>query len=238
VFRNRDAAVYVPSLEGKLAANPKSPSFARLASYYLKEGKTQEAIDICLEGLKTFPQYATAHLVLGRCYETLGRNIEAMLEYRRALKAVPDNATVKGLLETVERREQEAFQAFAEERAKTLEDKKDSLTFEEYIASDSSEKESTADFLLKRLQDVKQQLASPTPRDSNFAQEPRPAGSSSTTTIVTATLAEIYANQGEYKEAIEAYRKLLDQRPVEAERYEKRIAQLEELTKLQQTDHR
>jgi tetratricopeptide (TPR) repeat protein len=161
-----------------------------------------------------------------------------MLEYRRALKAVPDNATVQTLLRTVERREQEAFQAFAEERAKTLKDKKDSLTFEEYLAEDSSEKESTADFLLKRLQDVKQQLATTTPRDENSIQETRPAGGSPSTTIVTATLAEIYANQGEYKEAIEAYRKLLDQRPVEAERYEKRIAQLEELTKLQQTDHR
>jgi cytochrome c-type biogenesis protein CcmH/NrfG len=46
---------------------------------------------------------------------------------------------------------------------------------------------------------------------------------------VTATLAEIYASQGEYNEAIEAYRTLAAQRPGSAERYQKRLAELEEL---------
>ena len=47
--------------------------------------------------------------------------------------------------------------------------------------------------------------------------------------FVTATLAEIYASQGEYNEAIEAYRTLAAQRPGSAERYQKRLAELEEL---------
>jgi cytochrome c-type biogenesis protein CcmH/NrfG len=48
---------------------------------------------------------------------------------------------------------------------------------------------------------------------------------------VTATLAEIYASQGEYDEAIEAYRTLAVQRPGSAERYQKRLGELEDLKK-------
>jgi tetratricopeptide (TPR) repeat protein len=47
--------------------------------------------------------------------------------------------------------------------------------------------------------------------------------------IVTATLAEIYARQGEYREAVEAYRTLIRQRPEDAWRFADRLAELERL---------
>lgn len=46
--------------------------------------------------------------------------------------------------------------------------------------------------------------------------------------IVTPTLAEIYATQGAYREAIRTYSLLLDRRPEERERFEQRIRELEE----------
>lgn len=224
--------MHTPSLEARMAANRNSPSFARLAFYQLQEGNVQRAVDLCVEGLKLYPNYATAHLVLGKCYEAMGRNVEAMLAYRRVARALPDNPTVQKLLKNVESREQAAFKAFAEERARKLKDRKDSITVEQYTAEEATEKESTVDFLLKRLQDVKRSARSPEPEDRRQEEaQPAPAAGPK---IVTATLAEIYANQGEYKEAIEAYRKLLSQRPVDAERYAKRIVQLEELSKVQQ----
>lgn len=226
--------MHLPSLEARLASNAKSPSFARLASYYLKEGQIQKAVDICLEGLKHFPNYGTAHLVLGRCYEALGRNIEAMLEYRRVLKSVPDNVTVQTLLKQVEQREQEAFRVFSEERGRKLKAARETITFEKYAEAETDRKESTADFLLRRLQDVKRSAPAPA-QESRPTEEPQPRAPAPSK-IVTATLAEIYATQGEYKEAIEAYKKLVNQRPIEAERYAKRIAQLEELSKLQQAE--
>lgn len=226
--------MHLPSLEARLASNVKSPSFARLASYYLKEGQHQKAVDICLEGLKHFPNYGTAHLVLGKCYEALGRNIEAMLEYRRVLRSMPDNPTVQGLLTQAEQREQDAFRAFSEERSRKLRERNETVSFEKYVGGGVEKKESTADFLLRRLQDVKKSVPQ-TATENSGSEEPvtRPMSPSK---IVTATLAEIYATQGEYKEAIEAYRKLVNQRPIEAERYAKRIAQLEELSRLQHAE--
>jgi len=47
--------------------------------------------------------------------------------------------------------------------------------------------------------------------------------------IVSPTLAEIYASQGRYREAIEAYNRLAQQRPADAGRYRERLAELEKL---------
>ena len=235
VAASKDQASRIAYLEKKLEANPWFPGTARLAATYLEAGDAQKAMELCLNGLVKFPQYATMRLVLGKCYEAQGRNVEAMLEYRRVLKAVPDNPAVQALLKKVEQREQEAFQAYAEERARKLKDRKDSVTFEKYVADTENEKESAVDFLLKRLQEAKEQPRKP--RVQTSVEDPPPAPAA-TSKIVTATLAEIYANQGEYGEAIEAYKKLIAHRPQEADRYERRITQLEELARLHQNDQK
>ena len=231
----KDHSTQIAALERKLESNRWFPGAARLASYYHEAGNTQKAIELCLDGLVKFPNYATMRLVLAKCYDAQGRSVEAMLEYRRVLKAVPDNTTVLGLLKKIEQKEQEAFRAFAEERSRKLKDRKDSLTFEKYVADKSGEKESTVDFLLQRLQEAK---ANPKPSPVRAATEEVAQAPAGTNKIVTATLAEIYANQGEYKEAIEAYKKLVQHRPQEAERYERRITQLEELARLHQSDQK
>ena len=231
---HKESAIYIRLLEARLAANPRSPSFAHLAGLYLKDGNTEKAQQICIEGLRLFPHYATAHLLLAQCYEAAGRNIEAMLEYRRVLKDMPDNRTVQTLLERSEQKEQEAFRNFSERHAVKLREGNESIPFERYATEEAEQKESTAEFLLKRLQNVRKPVPSPAAGATSPQEEPPPVSPSK---IVTATLAEIYAAQGEYGEAIEAYKKLVSQRPIEADRYAKRIAQLEELSKVQQSEH-
>jgi len=49
--------------------------------------------------------------------------------------------------------------------------------------------------------------------------------------IVTRTLAEIYASQGAYNEALQTYRLLLKQKPEQRVIIEKRIRELEEIIK-------
>jgi Tfp pilus assembly protein PilF len=215
----------------KVTASKITPAFARLAASYLKEGKTLQAMEMCLDGLKVFPNYATGHLILGKSYETLGRTIEAMLEYRRALKCVPDNPTVQAMMNSIERSEQQAFKAFAEERERRLKEQKNSQSIESYLADESNEKESTAEFLLRQLQESRK-LSPVAEKTTSAAGE----GAAVSPSIVTATLAEIYVNQGEYKEAIEAYKTLMDQRPGETERFAKRIAELEELRRQHQLE--
>ena len=72
----------------------------------------------------------------------------------------------------------------------------------------------------------------------NFAQkEITPASEEDTLSnmgFVTPTLAEIYAKQGWYDDAIKAYKTLARTKPAERERFEKRVQELEELKKQQQ----
>jgi hypothetical protein len=67
----------------------------------------------------------------------------------------------------------------------------------------------------------------------NFAQKETPRASEQDTTpnvgFVTPTLAEIYAKQGWFDDAIKAYKALIRNKPAEKERFEKRIAELEKL---------
>jgi hypothetical protein len=69
----------------------------------------------------------------------------------------------------------------------------------------------------------------------NFAQKETSTASEQDTPagmgFVTPTLAEIYAKQGWFDDAIKAYKTLARSKPAEKERYEKRIAELEELKK-------
>lgn len=71
--------------------DPKSRVFLRLAEEYRKGGAFDKAIDVCLEGLETHPNYLPAKVCLGRCRQELGRLEEAENNYRDVLQESPDN---------------------------------------------------------------------------------------------------------------------------------------------------
>jgi len=225
-----------PEVGPRVATDPKSPFFARVAASYLDQGRTREALTLCVEGMKVFPRYVTGSLILGKCYEALGRNAEALLEYRRVVETFPDNATAKALVERTMQTEAEAFQRFVETLEPTLLPRKDTLTFSEFSSGTSPAQVNTVEFLIKQLQ-----RAPKLPRASGMpmipvVQEDLTSGAEPSPVIVTETLAEIYASQGQFREAIQAYRTLAEQKPEESERFTQRITQLEELVRLEGED--
>ena len=224
-------ASFDTSAKGAALGAP-SPWFARTASDLLEAGNTKEALRICVEGTRVFPRYATGRLILGKCYESLGSHVEAMLEYRRVFEMFPDNPVIADLVRNAGKREQEGFELFAAERQAHLQGRKDRLTFEEYVGSTSNAGETSVEQIIQQLEEAPRHLpvSSPDPAISPTEQESLPQSGR----LVTATLAEIYASQGEYDEAIEAYRTLVAQRPGSAERYQKRLAELEDLKRAQQ----
>jgi tetratricopeptide (TPR) repeat protein len=204
-----------------------SPWFARAAADLLESGNIKEALRICVEGTRVFPRYTTGRLLLGRCYEALGSNVEAMLEYTRVLEVFPDNPLVRELVDHAEQREEQGFDAFAAELQARLQGRKDRLTFEEYVGTPAAGGgEQSMEQIIQQLEGAPRRIP---------VQDAPPEGAQQTPAsparFVTATLAEIYASQGEYDEAIEAYRTLAAQRPGSAERYQKRLAELEEMKK-------
>jgi tetratricopeptide (TPR) repeat protein len=90
---------------------------------------------------------------------------------------------------------------------------------------------SDVESMLRTLQDARRLQAAHVQEAQSAADISTPRGESA---IVSATLAEIYARQGEYGAALEAYKRLIQQRPDDAGRHAERIAELEQL--LQRTD--
>lgn len=170
----------IQSLETRMVANPFSPSVARLASLYLDEDRFEDARVLCEEGIARYPDYATAHLVLGQCYLGLQRMSDARREFCEALNLQPQCELARTLLR--------------EMTPTTTVD----LPMETAVAEDSVQ-------------------VSP----KHSADE-----------IVTPTLAEIYADQGAYQEAIRTYKLLVHRKPEERERFGQRIRQLEEIWRL------
>ncbi len=210
-----------------------SPFFARDAAAYLAEGNTQHAIELCLQGTKAFPQYSTGHLVLGKCYEAFGRTMEALAAYKLALKILPDNATLQALVKLTGEKQQEEYKKFSAEQQQKLGAEKDTVSAQEFFAKGPASEESAIEFLAKRLQDVKRIQPKVTTSSDGVAP---PIKDDRSVKFVTATMAEIYATQGEYTEAISAYRELLRQHPEEHVKYEGRISEIGQLLEMQQRE--
>jgi tetratricopeptide (TPR) repeat protein len=170
----------IQSLEKRIEANPHSPSFARLASLYVNEGHIEKARVLCEEGIAHYPDYVTAHLVLGQCYLGLQRVGDARREFLEALTFQPQCGLALSLLR------------------ETLRTATTGLTAEPAAPEDWVE------------------------ASSNHAPDE----------IVTPTLAEIYADQGAYQEAIRTYKLLLHRKPEKREHFEQRIRQLEDIWRL------
>jgi predicted TPR repeat methyltransferase len=184
----------------------RSPRFAERAVACLAHGETAEAERLCQAGVELFSWYVTGHLVLGRCRETAGHYRAAAGSYRQVLQILPGLTVAEEALARVSGRPDEG--------------------------------ESGVDFLLRQLEQVK--------RPPPIREETAPGGAGDlqregavhtdagrpegrAEKIVTATLAEIYARQGEYGEAVKAYRMLIRQRPEDAGRFAERLAELERL---------
>ena len=205
---------------GDMAAGEHSdPRFAERAVELLEKGRVAAALSLCLGGTAKFPEYASGRWVLGQCYEMLGKPHEALGQYQHVDRLLPGMAQVAKALRRV--------------GGASLPSGTAQVT----------EGESGIEFMLRQLQSAKQQgsLAPvPPPEGDNESTEadakPADARTGQTTTvpgehfpILTATLAEIYTQQGEYREAAEAYRLLIQQRPDEAGRYRERLAAVERL---------
>ena len=91
----------IKSLEQRLATDPQSPLFARLASLYLQAGRASDALRVCDDGLAIYPFYSTAHLVKGKALVDLGMMAEAKHEYVVVHELLPTNETLARLVSSI-----------------------------------------------------------------------------------------------------------------------------------------
>lgn len=189
------------------------PRFAVRVAELLARGEVAAALSLCLSGTKKYPEYATGYLLLGRCYEKLGRPPEAVTQFQRVDRLVPRLDCVADALRRLSGGNATPGPAAA------------------------GQGETSIDFMLRQLQMAKPRRGMATPAATaeedrtpapETPQEPTKREGSAPH-FMTVTLAEIYAQQGEYRAAVEAYRTLMEQRPDDAGRFRERLEALERL---------
>ncbi|HKT35920.1 MAG TPA: tetratricopeptide repeat protein [Nitrospira sp.] len=84
-------AMEIDRLATQLAKDPHSKAFLPLAEAYCKVGMWEEAVSVLEDGLKHYPAFITAMVVLGRAYDQLKRPTMARTVLEGAIKLSPDN---------------------------------------------------------------------------------------------------------------------------------------------------
>jgi predicted Zn-dependent protease len=90
--------------EERLTKDPGSLVFATLADLYRKVGRFSDAEALCREGLRRFPQYTTARLILARTLLDAGEDDAAIRELNAIVMASPRDGQCRRLLAEAERR--------------------------------------------------------------------------------------------------------------------------------------
>ncbi len=104
------------ALEKKVGIDAKSPLFAQLAFYYLETERAEDALRICDAGLANFPFYTTGHLIKGKALAAINMPAEARREFEFVYDFLPNNKTIKALIDQLPPAEEETIVAPREER--------------------------------------------------------------------------------------------------------------------------
>ena len=93
----------IDSLKDRIARDPFSRAFLQLAEEYRREGRFQEAIEVCLDGLQRHPTYHTARISLGRTYMEAGDLDKAKQTFMEVLELQPENHLAAKLLAEIQK---------------------------------------------------------------------------------------------------------------------------------------
>ncbi len=109
----------IAALEKKVGTGAKSPLFARLAAYYVQQGKATEALQMCDAGLAAFPHFTTGHLIKGKALLALKMNAEARREFEIVQQFLPANETVAFIISNIRPGDGESLTPSSSEPATT-----------------------------------------------------------------------------------------------------------------------
>ncbi len=231
----------ITKFEDKIRANPLSPEFLKLANYYLVNGNVNEAIDLLNAGLKFYPDYTTARLVLGKCYLAGRYYIDAKKIFEQMLADYPDMAIAQKYLDIandllkneVSRRQEQDIVPKLDFKAPEFNEYDFNYNlFPSYEIEDLGNKtedlsilDDTLDFnefrkIFESPYFFKKEIIKP-------SFEKKRLRNKFEVRIITETLADIFAKQGNYFDAIEAYTHLLKIKPEKKESLESKINEVE-----------
>lgn len=212
--------------------NKKSPLFVRMANAEMENNNVDRAIEILQNGIINYPQFSAAHLLLGKAFSLIGNYTQALKSIKIGSDLIHSQKTYDFYFKEIEniRKQRSLFESNSKTAFMIDEDEKPENQPDLFIDNEKPEEDQIINI---PVEDRLDQLA----HDISFAKLPEAlAGSmsmeyraedfSGTSMIVSETLAKIFIAQGELKEAIEVYKKLIKKNPQNMEAYLKKIEEL------------
>jgi tetratricopeptide (TPR) repeat protein len=228
-----------------------SPLFVRVANYEIEKNNLDRAVELLNKGLELYPNYSTGYMVLGKAFLLKG-------DYENANECFKNGSDIiysqkaysyyQSDLESI-KKQRSPFQNISIHDL--VKDKPDNLAESNYQkrmenplrepdsvfneeVPDSEAKGDNAQIEL-RLDEIAKNLASIKIPQEDGAEtgpektdEPENKTPKDTKIIPSETLAKIYMSQGEFKEAIDVYKKLLVTEPSKKLYYASRIKEIED----------
>ena len=196
--------------EQQYAEHPESFVFARLADAYRKAGNPERALEILAGGLERHPEYISAHIVHARCLLDLRRGADAAGAWRRVVDLDPENlVALRELTElALAAEDQEAARRWGERLAQIEPLSEETARLLSEAAQLARESERTAS---------QPELSSATAGTADEAEDRQAEGVSALREagMITATMADLYLQQGLYEEAAAIYWELVKRHPAD-----------------------
>jgi len=227
--------------------NPASPVFVRVADILIAKNDVDQAIEVLNEGLKYFPDYPTALLMLGKAYMLAGSFNKAESYYKKGSKIINSPETLEYYLSELSyyKEQQKVLDELSNEP--TEEKQKLTLTAEPVLP----EPPKTDPAMVKSIKDIVESINSNKPQTEEVGKKSKttieefniddlahklsstvlppvtPPVQKNNIEVVTEEMAQEYFSKANFKEAYEVYKKLKVIHPEKASKYDVEIQQLE-----------
>lgn len=178
-------------LEEKYRKAPESRIFAPLADAYRKAGRVEEAIELCEKGLARYPEYASAHVILGKCFYDKGATERSRAEFEKVMELDPENMVALKFMGDILLAEGKRADAAG--------------YYRKLLAIDP-----TNGSVEQTLKDLEEEFES---REIDLSRKKGGPGGADSGELATMTLAGIYAAQGYYSKALRIYGEILEREP-------------------------
>ncbi|MDA3860383.1 MAG: tetratricopeptide repeat protein [Melioribacteraceae bacterium] len=192
--------------------NNRTPLFARIAHDSMKNGDFEEAILILQKGIELFENYPKSYFLLGQALQKINRDEEADEFFQKGNSLLSDSSALDYY--------SSSGSDFIEIETEITENIDD---------TDSDELEELADKLKVAKIEINYEDVSPT-IESNDEEFKPPKG------LVSETLASIYFDQSNYKEAKAIYDTLVEIQPEREDYFKTKIFEIESRMKTQKSD--
>ncbi len=191
--------------------NNKSLLFARVASDAIKDGEYEKALSILNNGIMQFDEYPTPFFLMGDLLIKLGKTKEARNAFQKGNSLLNNSNTLNHYLNLIPDSNENVA---TEVEPEPPEDSDDDLV-------ELADKLQTA-----KIEIDHEDYSKPTNEfQSESIDEFKPLKG-----LVSETLASIYLNQSNYKEAIAIYETLIDIQPERAEYFKTKLAEIDSKT--------